>query len=229
SNYNSLGLFSDNIIRFYKTIQPPSKLPKGIDVLYPQQEKEVIKIVEQFYKKFYSDNNKRTLIFGINPGRFGAGVTGINFTASRQLKENCDIDHSFKMQSELSAEFIYEMIEWYGGVKKFYQDFFISAISPLGYVKNGINLNYYDDKKLLQSVTPFIVNCINEQFKWNVNTQICFCIGGEKNYKFFDSLNKTHRWFGKIVPLPHPRFIMQYRRKIKGIYLLQYLTAFSEK
>lgn len=221
-------MFADNIIKFYKEIIPPSRLPKGIGVLYPQQQKEVIAIVEQFYKKFYTDNNKRTLIFGINPGRFGAGVTGINFTAPRQLKENCGIEHSFKMQSELSAEFIYEMIERYGGVKKFYKDFFISAISPLGYIKNGINLNYYDDKKLQESVTPFIISCIKEQMKWNVNTQLCFCIGGEKNYKFFDSLNKTHQWFEKIVPLPHPRFIMQYRRKTKEIYLLQYLNAFSE-
>jgi hypothetical protein len=221
-------MLSQQIIAFYKTILPPAFLPKGVEVLYPQKEKQVIAIVEEFYKKYYSDNNKRSLLFGINPGRFGAGVTGINFTGPKQLKENCGIDHPFKMQSELSAEFIYESIERYGGVQKFYADFFITAISPLGYVKDGINLNYYDDKKLQEAVTPFIIECINRQLKWNVNRAKCICIGGEKNYKFFGALNNKHQWFKEIIPLPHPRFILQYRRKNKEIYLSQYLDAFGK-
>src|SRR5260221_11513749 len=110
-------MFTNDIIHFYVSINPPSKLPKGVEVLFPQQQKEVITIVEQFYKKYYADNNRRTLIFGINPGRFGAGITGINFTAPKQLSENCGIPHPFKMQSELSAEFIYEAIERYGTVE----------------------------------------------------------------------------------------------------------------
>jgi hypothetical protein len=221
-------MFADNVIHFYKSIQPPSKLPKGIGILYPQQQKEVITIIGKFYKKYYFDNGKRTLIFGINPGRFGAGITGINFTAPKQLKECCGIDHPFKMQSELSAEFIYEAIKKYGGVEKFYKHFFISAISPLGYIKDGINLNYYDDKKLQEAVTPFVVDCINKQLKWNVNSEKCICIGGEKNYKFFNKLNEKHAWFKEIIPLAHPRFILQYRRKTKEIYLSQYMAAFSE-
>ena len=221
-------MFDDSIIDFYKNIKPPLKLPKGIEVLYPQQQKEVIAIVEQFYKKYYSNDNRRTLIFGINPGRFGAGITGINFTGPKQLKENCGIDHTFKMHSELSAEFIYEAIEKYGGPEKFYRNFFISAISPLGYIKNGINLNYYDDKKLQEAVTPFVVDSIGKQLKWNVNREKCICVGGEKNYKFFKKLNEKHEWFKEIIPLPHPRFILQYRRKTKEIYLSQYLGVFSE-
>jgi Domain of unknown function (DUF4918) len=221
-------MLSKKIIQFYKTLKPPFRLPDGINVLFPQKHKEVIAIVKEFYTKFYADENKRTLIFGINPGRFGAGMTGINFTAPKQLKENCGIENTFRIHSELSAEFIYDVVEQFGGAKKFYADFFISAISPMGFIRNGINLNYYDDKKLLESVTPFITGCINQQLKWNVNRQICFCIGGEKNYKFFSRLNENHQWFGKIIPLPHPRFIMQYRRKTKEIYILHYLSAFSE-
>jgi hypothetical protein len=202
-------------------------MQKGIGLLYPQQDPEVMKIVDLFYKKYFSDNKKRTLSFGINPGRFGAGVTGVNFTAPRQLKENCRIDHPFNDQSELSAEFIYEMIESSGGVKKFYSKNFISAICPLGFVKDGKNLNYYDDKSLLKKITPFIIECINKQLTWNVNRDRCICIGGEKNFKFFQSLNEKHKWFNEIVPLPHPRFIMQYRRKQKDLYIDQYLQAFT--
>ena len=89
-------------------------------------------------------------MLGINPGRFGAGITGVNFTAPRQLKENCGIDHPWGNSSELSAEFIYEMIAAFGGPAKFYADYFIGAVSPLGYMKDRKNINYYDDKKLQQ-------------------------------------------------------------------------------
>lgn len=219
-------MFSTNIISFYKNLLPPVKLPKGVELLYPQQDPDVMKIVSLFFKKYYCDKNKRTLAFGINPGRFGAGVTGINFTAPRQLKENCKINHPFKDQSELSAEFIYEMIESFGGPALFFKKYFISAICPLGFIKDGKNLNYYDDLQLLKSITPFIVDCIVEQLSWNVNRKKCICIGGEKNFRFFQSLNDQHKWFEEIIPLPHPRFIMQYKRKGKKKYLTEYIQAF---
>ena len=127
---------SQRIIDFYKTLQPPS-MPRGIEILYPQKNKEVMQLVETFFNKFYDDNKSRHLIFGINPGRFGAGTTGINFTAPKQLKQFCGIDHPFRSQTELSAEFIYEFIQAYGGVNKFYEDYFITSVSPLGFMKDG--------------------------------------------------------------------------------------------
>lgn len=216
---------ANQLINFYKTIQPPSPLPKGVEVLFPQQDKEVIRIVTSFFKKFYNDNQKRQLIFGINPGRFGAGITGINFTAPKQLTEICGISHSFKPQSELSAEFIYEVIERYGGAKKFYGDYFITSVSPLGYVKDGINLNYYDDKKLLSRAKPFIISTIQQQISFGFNTDRCICVGGAKNFEFFSALNEEYQFFKTIIRLPHPRFIQQYRRKQKENYIHQYLSA----
>lgn len=217
--------FANQLIRFYKTIQPPKPLPKGVKVLFPQQEKEVIDIVTIFFRKFYNDSRPRRLIFGINPGRFGAGITGINFTAPRQLKEVCGIDHSFKPQSELSAEFIYEVIERYGGTEKFYSDYFITSISPLGYIKDGVNLNYYDDKKLLIAAKPFIVSSIQQQLSFGFKKDRCICVGGAKNFEFFCALNEEYHFFKTIIPLPHPRFILQYRRKQKENYIHQYLSA----
>jgi len=35
-------------------------------------------------------------------------------------------------------------------------------VSPLGFTKNGINLNYYDDKELLLAVAPFITDSIKK-------------------------------------------------------------------
>jgi hypothetical protein len=215
--------FSDQIISFYRSLHPPKKLPPGFDLLYPQQSEAVMEVVTLFFQKYYNDETERELIFGINPGRFGAGTTGINFTAPKQLTEFCGIEHGFKMQSELSAEFIYAMIKAYGGPGMFYKKYFISSISPLGFTKNGINVNYYDDPKLYAAVKPFIVESIQQQLTMPFSRAKAFCIGGDKNLKFFTRLNEEFHFFGSIIPLPHPRFIMQYRRKrleeFIGIYL----------
>ncbi len=184
-----------------------------------------MKIVETFFYKFYDDNKPRHLIFGINPGRFGAGTTGINFTAPKQLKEFCGIDHAFRAHSELSAEFIYDSIHAYGGVKKFYADYFITSVSPLGFIRRGVNLNYYDDKNLQKIITPFIISSIQKQISFGSKTDRCFCIGGDKNFKFLSALNQEYKFFDEILPLAHPRFIMQYRRKQKENYIHQYLSA----
>ena len=216
---------ADKLISFYQTIKPPRNLPAGIQVLFPQKDKQVQELVKSFFTKYFDDDHPRSLLLGINPGRHGAGITGVNFTAPKQLKECCGIDHPLKLSSELSAEFIYDMIGEYGGVNNFYQDWFIGAVCPLGFVKNEKNINYYDDKKLQEAVTPFIIECINKQVAMGFSTERCLCIGGEKNFKFLSGLNNEYKWFGEIVPLPHPRFILQYRRKQKDQYIHQYLSA----
>ena len=219
---------ASELVTFYRSLRIGSDLPPGISLLNPQANEEVLQIIELFFTKFYSDSHPRQLLFGINPGRFGAGTTGINFTAPKQLREKLGIDHSFKDKTELSAEFIYEVIDRYGGAGKFYSDFFLTAISPLGFMQAGKNLNYYDDKSLLKIVEPFIIKSIGQQLRIFRPSQTCICIGGEKNYEFFVSLNNRYQFFKTIIPLPHPRFIMQYRRKQKNIFLLQYLSALEE-
>ena len=218
-----------HLISFYRNLKPPEKLPHDIQWLYPQQQPRVIEIVEAFYNRFYSDTRPRTLLIGINPGRFGAGVTGVNFTAPRQLSLYCGLAHPFKDQSELSAEFIYEMIQAYGGVKKFYSRFFIGSVCPLGFVQHGKNINYYDDKELLKAVEPFIIQSMEELLSFSVNRQKCICIGGEKNYKYLSALNEQYNWFKTITSVPHPRFIMQYRRRQISLYVQEYLEQLKKK
>ncbi|MER3498245.1 MAG: DUF4918 domain-containing protein [Chitinophagaceae bacterium] len=223
-----MATVAENIISFYKSLQPPAKLPKGYSFLYPQQHAETIKLVEEFFHKFYNDNKQRTIILGINPGRFGAGMTGINFTAPRQLEIFCGIQHHFKNSSELSAEFIYEMIAAYGGVQKFYNKFLFSSICLLGLIKNGVNINYYDDKALLNAVTPFIVHSLQQQLQLPVSRKRVFIIGGDKNLKFFEKLNNEHAFFEEVISLPHPRYIMQYRRKHIKDYINEYLSKLRQ-
>ena len=222
-----MSTLASQLIEFYRTLAVPT-VPKGFGILHPQPDQQVMEIVETFFKKFYNDTNRRVLLLGINPGRFGAGITGVNFTAPRQLKAYCGIQHPWKDTSELSAEFIYEMIEQYGGAEKFYSEYFIGSMSPLGYVKDGKNVNYYDDKKLQAAVSPFIKATLEQQLQMGFYNHTCICIGGEKNYKYLASLNEKHSFFKNIIALPHPRFIMQYRRKTKQFYLDQYLKVLQK-
>lgn len=217
-------MLAERLIHFYHTLSPP-RLPRGIGLLHPQLDPDVMKVVSAFFKKYYADNRPRKLLLGINPGRFGAGITGVNFTAPRQLKENCSIKHHWKDSSELSAEFIYMMIDAYGGPDKFYHDYFLGSMSPLGFTKAGKNINYYDDEKLASAITPFVVQSIQQQLSMGMLHETCYCIGGEKNFRFLEKINSEHKFFNKIVPLPHPRFIMQYKRKSLPDYIRLYLDA----
>lgn len=217
-------MLSDQIISFLENLKL-NKVPRGVVVLNPYKEEATRDACRQFYQKYYHDNQPRTLLLGINPGRFGSGTTGISFTDPVQLEKACGIKNSFAKVPELSSDFIYRMIHAFGGPARFHQRFFISAVSPLGFTKNGKNINYYDVPALQKAVTPFVIQSINELLQLPINRDTCFCIGEGKNFKFLTELNKKHQWFATIEPLAHPRFIMQYKRKQLDQYIDGYLKA----
>jgi Domain of unknown function (DUF4918) len=211
------------ILDFYDGLKPDFVLPKGISIMNPYKEPAARAAVGQFYKKFYSDDRPRAFIFGINPGRHGAGVTGVPFTDPIRLAGACGIGNDWPRRAELSSEFIYAMIEGYGGVKAFYGNYFITALSPLGYVRDGKNLNYYDDKELMRDCEPWVLACIRRELKTMPTFEVCYCLGEGTNYKYFSRLNDKHGFFKEVVPLPHPRWVMQYRRKRVGEFVGVYL------
>lgn len=189
---------------------------------------EILSVMSAFYSKYYSDNRLRRIILGINPGRFGAGVTGIPFTDTVRLKEKCGLSINGIKTHETSSVFIYDMIDRYGGLEKFYGDYFISSVSPLGFTKMAtsrkeINYNYYDSRELSEAVVDFAVESINKQLSFGIDKEICFCLGTGKNFMFLSRLNSQYHFFEKIVPLEHPRFIMQYRSKQKNFYIEMYI------
>jgi len=200
----------------------------GIEILYPFSDKAVLDICKLFYEKYYADNNKRSLIIGINPGRFGAGVTGIPFTDPIRLKENCGINHSWPLKQELSSVFIYEMIRAYGSVEQFYSNFYITAVSPLGFIQHNRNLNYYDNRELQTIIKSFVVDCLQQQIGFGVNTGKAFCLGDGKNFAYLSRLNSEYQFFDQIIPLSHPRFIMQYRLKKKEDYIKKYIDELTK-
>lgn len=218
-------MMSDQILEFYQSLKLNAKLPKGVGFMNPYQDGKTFEITTLFYRKFYQDTAARKVILGINPGRFGGGITGIPFTDPINLEKYCGIENDFQKKPELSSTFIYRMIEVFGGVEKFYSSFYISALSPLGFVKEDKNLNYYDIPRLQLAVEPFIISCIQKQLSFNIRRDQAFCLGEGENYKYLVKLNQHHHFFEEIIPLPHPRFILQYKRKLLDEYIGKYLSA----
>ncbi len=215
--------FADRILIFYRSLAINGKLPKGVEVLNPYQDDEAFHLCEQFYRKYYNDAKKRKVILGINPGRFGGGITGIPFTDPVKLEQFCGIKNQMQKKAELSADYVYRMIEAYGGPKMFYGKYFINSVSPLGFTHDGKNLNYYDTPELMSSLEKFILRSINQLLEMGIEREIAFCLGEGDNYKYLSKLNAKEKFFKEIVPLAHPRFIMQYKRKSIDVYIRDYI------
>lgn len=122
---------------------------------------------------------------------------------------------------------MYEMINAYGGPKIFYDHFYITAVSPLGFTRHNKNLNYYDDKILQESIKDFVIDCLKKQLKFGINRDVAYCLGDGKNYKYLSKVNDKMKFFDTIIPLSHPRFIMQYKLKKKDEYVNYYFKRLS--
>ena len=227
-------LFAERVIAFNSHLEFNGKLPAGVNIMNPfHEDDQVLKVSSEFYRKYYSDNNLRHLILGINPGRFGAGVTGVPFTDTKRLTGECGLIYSGKETHEPSSVFVYEVIKAYGGPEKFYDDFYISSLSPLGFTitdeKGKVkNYNYYDSRELTEAVYDFMVENVKNQISLGIKTDMCFCFGTGKNEEFLRKLNDSFGFFGEIIALEHPRFIMQYRSGSKKEYIDKYLAAFNK-
>jgi hypothetical protein len=218
--------FSTKAANYFLNLKTPDKILKGINIINPYESREVGKIVKEFFTKFYSDNKERLFMIGINPGRFGGGLTGISFTDPVALREYCGIQNNLGSKTELSSKYIYEMIAAFGGAEKFFSKVFMTALFPLALTHNGKNFNYYDDKKLFDS--------LKSEIKKSLETQILFgskkekvVILGKKNAEYFRLINDGLKFFGKIIVLDHPRFIMQYRQRSMKDYVNSYIRAIN--
>lgn len=231
---NELGMstFAERVKAFNRSLHLDAALPPGIRAMNPFRESPLaLRISDAFYDKFYGDNRRRHLVLGINPGRFGAGLTGVPFTDFKRLEQYCGISAEGQRAHEPSSEFVYAMICSLGSVGDFYADFYINSICPLGFVKQKgagreVNYNYYDEPALLEAVRPFIIHSIRRQIALGGFRDECISLG-VKNGVFLEKLNEEHGFFKRITVLPHPRFIMQYRRKEMDEAIEAYHAVFS--
>lgn len=224
--------FADQVIEFNKNLQFSGDLPDGFEVMNPYLDNpETMMVMEEFYQKYYNDQNLRKFMIGINPSRHGAGVTGVPFTDTKRLESICGI----KMQSahtyEISSVFMYDMIAEYGGADEFYKDVYINSPFPLAIVrktKTGwLNANYYDDKKLFEAVKDFMIDSLKKHISLGVDTSEVFVLG-KKNSEFISALNKEAQLFETMTVLEHPRYIQQYKTKEKQLYIDKYILALKK-
>ena len=231
-------IFSEKVLKFNDDLSKIElNLPENYHIINPfnGENKERIKeITQSFYKKYYNDNNKRILILGSSPARKGTALTGIPFEDANHLYKTTGIMIDDFYINKSSSDFLYQVIEQYGGIDKFYKDFLKNFVCPLGIAKinskgNKINCNYYENKEIERALYVFIVDSLRKLISFGIDTSICYCIGSGENFKFLTKINEKYNFFGKIIPLEHPRFIMQYNSKEKDKYINKYVNALNNK
>lgn len=224
--------FADKAIAYYNSLAAPANLPPDVAVLNPYQQPEVEHIVGEFYSRFFNDTNPRVFVLGINPGRFGAGVTGISFTTPQNLRRYCGIENDLRDTPELSSRFIYQVVEAFGGAQAFYGHFFLTSLFPLALTKAGrgagpINYNFYDDRATTEALWPAITETVRTQINFGYNRKVAVCLG-RKNETYLRRLNDQQGFFDRIVTLDHPRYILQYKTKDMPMYLERYIATLHE-
>nr|WP_315005927.1 SMUG2 DNA glycosylase family protein [uncultured Capnocytophaga sp.] len=224
----------ERIITFNKELQYTGSLPEGFAVLNPYLDNpETIGVMSAFYQIFYDDHNPRKFIIGINPSRHGAGVTGVPFTDTKRLENDCGIPMHSAHTHEVSSVFVYDMISQYGGVKAFYKDYYINSPFPLAIVRKTaqgtwLNANYYDDNELFRMTKDYMIETLKKHIALGLDTSEVYVLG-KKNASFLEKLNKEASLFKKMVVLEHPRYIQQYKSKEKQLYIDKFITLLKPK
>lgn len=235
---NGNRTIAERILNFDANLSKKSiVLPEGYRIINPftgTQKEHVRATASAFYKKYYNDNCPRRMILGSSPARRGTAVTGIPFEDAEHLQAETGIVIDEFYINKSSSGFLYEVMEAYGGCSRFYADFYMNFVCPLGIVKtnikgNEVNCNYYDNKELQKSLYSFIVDTLKSQLEFGIDTSVCYCIGSGENYSFLSKINYEYDFFDTIVPLEHPRFIMQYNSKKKDEFLEKYINALCNR
>lgn len=224
---------ADKIIAYNASLDFKGTLPSGFFVKNPYKEnQEVLDLVRKFYQKYYADSTKRNFIIGINPGRHGAGVTGIPFTDTQRLNTYCGIQMESAQSHEVSSVYVYDMISAYGGVDFFYKHFYINSPFPLVILRktekgNYVNANYYDSKELFETLKPYMEKNLKLQIELGLITNRVF-VWGKKNATFIKKMNQETHLFDSIEILEHPRYIQQYKTKERDTYIQKYISSFQK-
>lgn len=141
----------DNMLNFYNKIKNLNDLKQENIIVLDEFIKNE-KVIRRFYEENIDHNigNIKVVMCGINPGRYGAGKTGIPFIDFNSLSEL--LSNVQRNDSERSAEFFYSIIKNYGA-KKFYSNIYVTNICSVGFEKDKKNYNYY---QLPESVKDII-------------------------------------------------------------------------
>jgi len=104
-------------------------------------------VMLEYYHQFIKPNKPKIVLCGINPGKNGAGKTGIPFFDLHSLHDLlptiCAAPTDDKPES--SAKFMYNIVKQFG-MQYFFKNFYLTNISCIGFydIKTNKNINYYE-------------------------------------------------------------------------------------
>jgi uracil-DNA glycosylase len=182
------------------------------------------KLVSRYYKTVYSNQKARVVLCGINPGRNGAGKTGIpflDFDSVSQLISNID-----RRDKELSAQFIKSIIDELGS-EAYYKGVYMTNISWYGFVKNNKNLNYYDLPESLQTI--FTDSFIEEMDIVEPKVIVPLSQRVEKTLKQMKKEGKLQYLIASRLPHPYYCSIGKNAIKYKDVYLRRLNDLMKDK
>ncbi|GAB3222717.1 hypothetical protein GCM10027346_00930 [Hymenobacter seoulensis] len=205
-------MFSDRLFRFLTEFPLPAALPEGVEAYSPFQDPTPRGLFQQFAQRYYTGNQPRIALLGINPGRLGNGRTGVAFTDPTALAA-WGIHNELPRRREPSSEFVQAVVLAMGGPEAFYQHFFLGSLYPLVLLRNGLNYNFYDSPAVTQALWPAIQTGLQQQVtQVGLARHAAICLG-RRNGLYFMKLNQELQLFDQIHILDHPRYLMQYKRR----------------
>lgn len=179
--------------------------------------------INLFWNRYYEKHLPKIVICGINPGRFGAGQTGIPFLDNHSLSEM-----GFPVTSsdrERSADFFYSVVQAIG-IEVFFKTFYVTNLSAIGYIKQKKNINYYDlPKNARQTVFD---NFLTEMDHIKPTHIITLSVLVQNDIKSLIKEGTLSSGIDCSLRLPHPAWIMTYRQKSKQVWGEIYIKALEQ-
>ena len=211
------------LIDFFYTLRA-AKLPVSVKEFLALLESRGIQVLQEFlthrawldafWQHYVPYPLPQTVILGLNPGRFGAGQTGIPFIDFRSLSVLLPDAELPKLDSEPSATFFFRVVQQIGA-EKFYREFFVSNVSALGYLRNGKNANYTDLPQVAQQIVAR--NFAEEMAALRPKRIIALGREAEASAQELYPDGSV-----RISHLPHPSWIMTYRLREAQSWVRRY-------
>lgn len=174
--------------------------------------------IQKFCDKYYSNGVPFRVICGMNPGRLGAGKTGIPFIDFNSLSKL--LDDVSNEDSEKSAGFIFDVIEEFGR-ERFFDNFYLTNFCSVGFMKNGANYNF---DCLPNQLLEIVKNNFYEEMEVVKPKSVLSLSVSVQNSVCTLLQNAT------ILKerLPHPSWVMTYRSKSADKWKGKYLSTMEK-
>lgn len=174
--------------------------------------------IDTFWRTYYGGAVPRVVLCGINPGRHGAGKTGIPFLDFQLLSQL--ISGIDRQDSERSARFFFQVVRQFG-VAAFFHSFYVTNVASVGFIRDGKNLNY---DALPASALEVVERNFLQEMEIVQPTHVI---------SLSNVVQKTVR---KLLPttvdcsmrLPHPSWITTYRGNEMDKWAARYLAVLDK-